>query len=63
MKNRNRLIVLELVLLFASILVFRSVWLLLDAFKWASTTTGLLSLLVPGAVLCWLAFKNINDDQ
>jgi len=63
MKNRNRLIGWEVVLLFASILVFRSTWLLLDDLKWACTTTGLLGLLAPGVVLCFLALRAINDDK
>ena len=63
MKNRNFLIGWELLLLFASILVFRSVWLLLDEMKWARETTGLLALLLPGAVLCIFALRAIHSEK
>jgi hypothetical protein len=60
MKNPNSLIRWELLLLFASILVFRSVWLLLDQLKWARETSGLLALLLPGVVLCFFALRAIH---
>lgn len=63
MKHRNHLVGWELLLLFASILVFRSVWLLLDAMKWTAETTGLLALLVPGVVLCVVALRAIHSDE
>ncbi len=63
MKNRNSLIGWELLLLFASILVFRSVWLLLDEIKWARETTGLFALLLPGVVLCLVALRGIHPDK
>lgn len=50
-------------LLFASILVFRSVWLLLDGMKWARETPGLLALLLPGGVLCLIALRAIHNDK
>ncbi len=46
----------------ASILVYRSTWLLLDELKWACTTAGLPGLLAPGVVRCFLALRAINDD-
>jgi hypothetical protein len=63
MKSVNFLIGWELLLLFASILVFRSVWLLLDQMKWARETTGLLALLLPGIVLCIFALRAIHSDK
>ncbi len=63
MKNRNSQIGWELLLLFASILVFRSVWLLLDEMKWARETTGLLALLLPGVVLCIFALRAIHSEK
>jgi hypothetical protein len=63
MKNRNSLIGWELLLLFASVLVFRSVWLLLDEMKWALGTTGLLALLLPGVVLCIFALRAIHSEK
>ena len=63
MKNRNSLIAWELLLLFSSVLIFRSVWLLLDEVKWARETTGLLALLLPGFVLCLVALRAIHSDE
>jgi hypothetical protein len=54
------LILWELVLLFSSILVFRSVWLLLDQMPWASAKAGLFGLLGIGFVLTVFALKAIN---
>ena len=62
MRKSNYLTLWELVLLFASILVFRSVWLLLDQMAWASAKTGLLVLLGVGFVLTVIALKAINKD-
>jgi hypothetical protein len=62
MKKSTFLTIWELVLLFASILVFRSGWLLLDQFKWFSTLTGLLILLTIGFAACIIALKLINKD-
>ncbi|MSU72062.1 MAG: hypothetical protein EXS43_06930 [Opitutus sp.] len=63
MQNQNHLIGWELLLLLASILVFRSVWLLLDEMKWAREITGLLALLVPGVVLCVAALRAIHPNK
>lgn len=63
MKNLNSLIGWELLLLFASVLVFRSAWLLLDEMKWARETTGLWALLLPGVALCLLALRAIHTDK
>lgn len=62
MRKSNYLTVWELILLFASILVFRSVWLLLDGMSWATEKNGLLILLVVGFVFTVVALKAINKD-
>lgn len=60
--KKTKLILCELLLLFSSILVFRSVWILLDQMAWASEKTGLLTLLGIGFVLTVLALKAIHKD-
>lgn len=62
MKKSNHLTIWELTLLLASILVFRSVWLLLDGMTWATEKTGLLILLAVGFVVTVVALKVINRD-
>ena len=62
MKKTKHLILWELLLLFSSILVFRSTWTLLDQMAWASARTGLLILLGIGFVLTLLALKAINKE-
>jgi dolichyl-phosphate-mannose--protein O-mannosyl transferase len=59
MKRTFGLLVSELVLLFSSILVFRSAWTLLDAMEWARTPAALWCMLVVGtgltvAALAWI---------
>ncbi len=62
MKKSTHLTIWELVLLLASILVFRSGWLLLDQFEWFSSITGLVILLGIGLLVCFIALKLINRD-
>ena len=63
MENRFKLIAWEMLLLLASILVFRSAWLLLDRLAWASGVPGLAALLGVGAVLAVVAFRAINRSE
>jgi hypothetical protein len=62
MKKSTYLTIWELVLLLASILVFRSGWLLLDQFVWFGSVTGLAILLAIGFVVCIIALRSINKD-
>jgi len=62
MKKSTYLTIWELVLLLASILVFRSGWLLLDQFVWFGSVKGLVILLAIGFVVCIIALKSINKD-
>jgi hypothetical protein len=55
----KRIIWLEMALIGASILVFRSVWTLLDSLPWAKSTAGLLGLLLVGIVASVLALRGI----
>lgn len=57
----KKIIWLELLLLGASILVFRSVWMLLDATAWASTLTGQLVLLGVGLLATVFALCQIES--
>lgn len=63
MENGTKLILWEMLLLFASILVFRSAWLLLDRSPWASGQAGLGVLLAAGAVVAVVAFRAINRSE
>ena len=60
MPKRSTLIAWEILLLFASVLVFRSAWILLDRWDWANGTGGLIALLTLGCTLCIVAFRGIN---
>ena len=55
-----KIIWMELLLLGASILIFRSVWSLLDSMPWASGKIGLTVLLVAGVVAAVFALRNIE---
>jgi hypothetical protein len=56
----KKIILMEMVLIGASILVFRSVWTLLDSMAWASGGVGLAVLLVMGIVAAVVALRSIE---
>jgi hypothetical protein len=56
----KKIILMEMVLIGASILVFRSVWTFLDSIAWASSGVGLAVLLVMGIVAAALALRSIE---
>ena len=51
---------MEMLLLGASILIFRSVWTLLDRMAWASGQVGLVVLLVAGVLTGVVALRSIE---
>lgn len=56
----KKIIWLEMVLIGASILIFRSVWTLLDSIPWAQSRTGLAVLLGVGIVATLAALRGIE---
>ena len=56
----KKIIWMELVLLGASILIFRSVWTFMDRISWTSSTLGLAALLAAGVVAAVLALRSIE---
>jgi uncharacterized membrane protein YqjE len=56
----KKIIWMELVLMGASILVFRSVWTFLDSRPWASGGVGLAVLLIIGVVAACVALRSIE---
>ena len=56
----KKIIWMELVLIGASILVFRSVWTFLDSIPWASGGVGLGVLLIVGVVAACVALRSIE---
>jgi len=63
MKKNYSLILLELGLVLASVLIFRSIWTLLDQMQWARSSMGLWLMLVIGIALAALALKEIHHDK
>ena len=61
-KNNPRLIAWEIVLLVASVFVFRGLWTLLDKVEWMSNTSALIRSLVIGIVLSVIAFWRLNRN-
>jgi len=59
-QNRSYLVFLELVLILASILMFRSVWLLLDGIAWMSHPAGLWVSLAVGLIVGTVALAAVN---
>ncbi len=56
----KKIIWMEMMLLGASILIFRSVWTFLDSIAWASGGAGLAVLLVVGMVAAFFALRSIE---
>jgi hypothetical protein len=56
----KKIIWLEMVLIGASILIFRSVWTLLDLIPWAKSRSGLAVLLGLGIVVTVVALRGIE---
>jgi hypothetical protein len=56
----KKIIWMELVLMGASILVFRSVWTFLDSIPWASGRVGLAVLLIAGVAATCVALRTIE---
>ena len=56
----KRIIWMEMVLIGASILIFRSVWTFLDSIAWASGGVGLTVLLVVGVFATVVALRSIE---
>ena len=56
----KKIIWMEMLLLGASILIFRSVWSFLDSMPWASGKIGLTMLLVAGIVGAVFALRRIE---
>ena len=61
-KNNPRLIAWEMVLLVASVFIFRGLWTLLDKVEWMSSTSALIRSLVIGVVLTVIAFWQLNRN-
>ena len=61
-KNNPRLVAWEIVLLLASVFVFRGLWTLLDKVEWMSSTSALIRSLVIGVVLSVIAFWRLNRN-
>ncbi len=56
----KKIVLMEMVLIVASILIFRSVWTFLDSIAWASGGVGLAALLVMGIVAAVVALRSIE---
>jgi F0F1-type ATP synthase assembly protein I len=56
----KKIIWMEMWLIGASILIFRSVWTFLDSIAWASDRVGLAVLLVVGMVAAVLSLRSIE---
>jgi hypothetical protein len=56
----KKIIWMEMMLVGASILIFRSVWTFLDSIPWASGGLGLAVLLIVGVVAACVALRSIE---
>lgn len=58
-----RIVLWEFLLIFASILVFRSIWMLLDRIPEMKSEAGLWASLILGAVIAFIAILTINRSS
>ena len=56
----KKIIWMELLLIGASILIFRSAWALLDSIAWASSKVGLAVLFLVGVIAAIAAMRSIE---
>lgn len=63
MKNKSRLVLWESLLLLASVLVFRGMWMLLDRVEWMSRPVGLWISLTVGLIVGALALAAVNRSS
>lgn len=67
MKKMGSLIFWEMILIFSSILMFRSAWIFLDQIKWMNSPVGLwISLIVgsvSGVVALWAIHKPSREKE
>jgi len=47
----NKMIIFEIILLIASVLIFRSLWILMDQVAWLSSPAGLLISMALGVII------------
>jgi hypothetical protein len=62
-KNKSHLVFWELVLILASVLIFRGLWLLLDQVEWLNHRVGLWASLAVGVIVCVAALVAVNRDS
>jgi uncharacterized membrane protein YqjE len=60
--DMKKLVGMEMVLILASILIFRSVWSFLDKLTWATSNGGLAFLLVVGLIVSIYALMEIHSS-
>ena len=63
MKNKSHLVFWELVLILASVLVFRGLWLLLDKVEWMNHGAGLWASLTVGVIVGIVALVAVNRSS
>jgi hypothetical protein len=59
-RSKSYLVFWEMVLLLASVLVFRSVWMFLDGIQFMGSSAGLFISLIIGVILCIGAFVALH---
>ena len=60
MKSKPSLVFWELVLMLASVPIFRGMWLLLDGIEWLNRPAGLWASLAVGGILALVALAAVN---
>jgi len=54
------IVIYEFLLVFASVLIFRSLWTILDRISWMNQDIGIIGSLIIGILLTWIALVRLN---
>jgi multisubunit Na+/H+ antiporter MnhB subunit len=59
--KKYRFIFWELLLVFASVLIFRSLWMIFDKLSWMNESSGILGSLLLGIILTFFSLIALNE--
>lgn len=55
-----KIIIYELFLIFASVLIFRSLWMIFDSISWMNRDLGIIGSLILGLLITLIALIRLN---
>jgi hypothetical protein len=56
-----KIIIYELLLVFASVLIFRSLWMIIDRISWMNQDYGIYGSLIVGIIITVISLMRLNN--